>query len=176
MASGEHSFAQISETLKKVGAALQHPIGQIGVLSDFALRKARQALTDQGFPGISPALQKTAARAAHYAEVLSSTAEAALRQHRKGFIEREYLHERLSEAAGDLYALIACLSRADTRIKEEGAEAARRDILMTRTFGNAAWRRIRRLLHQVQKNQDGNLTRVSDLAYESRGFGPDLVG
>ena len=166
----------LGEELKKVGAALQHPIGQIGVLSEFALRKARMALTDQGFPGIDPALQKTAARAAHYAEVLSATAEAALRKHRKGYIEKEYLHERLSEAAGDLYALIACLSRADTRIKKDGVEAARRDILMTRTFGNAAWRRIRRLLHQVQKNQDANLTKVSDLAYESRGFGPDLVG
>ena len=166
----------LGEELKKVGTALQHPIGQIGVLSEFALRKARQAITDQEFPGIHPALARTAARAAHYAEVLSATAEGALRTHRKGFIEREYLHERLSEAAGDLYALIACLSRANTRIQKEGAEAARRDILMTRTFGNAAWRRIRRLLHQVGKNQDANLTRVSDLAYESRGFGPDLVG
>ncbi|HET8946695.1 MAG TPA: acyl-CoA dehydrogenase family protein [Candidatus Polarisedimenticolia bacterium] len=166
----------LGEELKKVGAALQHPIGRIGVLSEFALRKARQALTDQGFPDIDPALQKTAARAAHYAEVLSATAEAALRQHRKGYVEREYLHERLSEAAGDLYALIACLSRADTRIKEEGLEAARRDILMTRTFGNAAWRRIRYLLRRVAKNQDGNLTKVSNLAYETRGFGPDLVG
>ncbi|HYV18854.1 MAG TPA: acyl-CoA dehydrogenase family protein [Verrucomicrobiae bacterium] len=166
----------LGEELKKVGAALQHPIGQIGVLSEFALRKARMALTDQGFPDIDPALAKTAARAAHYAEVLSATAEAALRTHRKGFIEREYLHERLSEAAGDLYALIACLSRADTRIKKEGVEAARRDILMTRTFGNAAWRRIRWLLRRVAKNQDGNLTKVSNLAYETRGFGPDLVG
>jgi len=58
---------------------------------------------------------------------------------------------------------------------KEGAEAARRDILLTRTFGNAAWRRIRRWLYQVEKNQDANLTKVSDLAYEQGGYGADLV-
>ena len=71
---------------------------------------------------------------------------------------------------------MACLSRASTRVKEVGAEKARRDILLTRTFGNGAWRRIRRWLYQVEKNQDANLTRVSDLAYEAGGYGEDLIG
>lgn len=166
----------LGEQLKKVGAALKHPIAEIGVLGEFALRKARQAITDPRFPGVHPLLAKSAARAGHYAEALSTAAETALRIHGRGYLEREYVHERLAEAAGSLYAFIACLSRANTRVHDEGAAAARRDILLTRTYGNAAWRRIRRLLHQVTRNQDANLTRVSDLAYESRGFGPDLVG
>ncbi|MGH9749621.1 MAG: acyl-CoA dehydrogenase family protein, partial [Candidatus Polarisedimenticolia bacterium] len=148
----------LGEELKAVGRALKDPISQIGVLSDFALKKIRQVLTDQQLPDIQPPLQKTAARAAHYAEALSAAAESALRTHGKGIVEREFIQERLAEAAGDLYALIACLSRANTRIQEKGAERARRDILLTRTFGNTAWRRIRHLLHQVEKNQDANLT------------------
>jgi acyl-CoA dehydrogenase family protein 9 len=166
----------LGEQLKKVGTALKHPISEIGVLGEFALRKARQAITDPRFPGIHPLLAKSASRAGHYAEALSEAAEAALRAHGRGYVEREYIHERLAEAAGTLYAFIACLSRANTRVHALGAAAARRDILLTRTYGNAAWRRIRRLLHQVTRNQDANLTKVSDLAYESRGFGPDLVG
>ncbi len=166
----------LGEELKKVGQALKDPISQIGVLSEFAVKKIRQAITDEQFPDIRPPLQKTAARAAHYAEALSVTAEKALRQHGKGIIEREYVQERLSEAAGDLYALIACLSRANTRIAQAGEASARRDILMTRTFGNAAWRRIRRLLYQVENNQDANVTRVSDLTCEMGGYGEDLIG
>ena len=165
----------LGEELKKVGRALRDPISQIGVLSDFALKKIRQAITDEQFPDIDPLLKKTAVRAAHYAEALSTTAEQALRDHGKQIVEREFVQERLAEAAGDLYALIACLSRANTRIKEEGAAKAKRDLLLTRTFGNAAWRRIRRRLHQVTHNQDGNLVRVSDLACEQGGYGEDLI-
>ncbi len=165
----------LGEELKKVGRALSDPISQIGVLSDFAMKKIRQAITDEQFPDIDPLLQKTALRAAHYAEALSTTAEAALREHGKAIVEREFIQERLSESAGDLYALIACLSRANTRIRGEGPEKAKRDVLLTRTFGNAAWRRIRRRLHQVTHNQDKNLVRVSDLAYDQNGFGEDLI-
>ena len=129
----------------------------------------------QQFPDIDPLLKKTAVRAAHYAEALSTTAERALREHGKEIIEREFVQERLAEAAGDLYALIACLSRANTRIRDQGAGKAKRDILLTRTFGNAAWRRIRRRLSQVEKNQDANLAQVSDLAYEQGGFGENLI-
>ena len=165
----------LGEELKKVGRALRDPIAEIGVLSDFALKKIRQAITDEQFPDIDPLLKKTAVRAAHYAEALSTTAERALREHGKEIIEREFVQERLAEAAGDLYALIACLSRANTRIRDQGAGKAKRDILLTRTFGNAAWRRIRRRLSQVEKNQDANLAQVSDLAYEQGGFGENLI-
>ncbi len=165
----------LGEELKKVGRALKDPIAQIGVLSEFAVKKIRQAISDEQFPEIQPPLQKTAVRAAHYAEALSVASEKALRAHGKGIVEREFIQERLSEAAGDLYALIACLSRANTRIREEGAEKARRDILLTRTFGNAAWRRIRRFLYQVENNQDANLVRVSDLACDQGGYGENLL-
>jgi acyl-CoA dehydrogenase family protein 9 len=166
----------LGEELRKVGKALRDPISQIGVLSDFAVRKIRQAVTDEQFPDIQPPLVRTAIRAARYAEMLSIAAERALRRHGKSIVEREFLQERLSEAAGDLYALIACLSRANSRIREHGVEAARRDILLTRTFGNTAWRRIRRLLRRVDKNQDANLIRVSDLAYAEKGYGVERSG
>src|SRR3989442_1633265 len=163
--------AEYARQRRQVG----RPIAEFGVLSDFALKKIRQAITDEQFPDIDPLLKKTAVRDAHYAEALSTTAERALREHGKEIIEREFIQERLAEAAGDLYALIACLSRANTRIRDEGAARAKRDILLTRTFGNAAWRRIRRRLSQVEKNQDANLVRVSDLAYEQGGYGEDLI-
>lgn len=166
---------QLGEELKKVGRALRDPISQIGVLSEFAIKKIRQTITDEQFPGIEAPLARTATRAAHYSEALSVAAEKVVRAHGKGIIEREFLQERLAEAAGDLYALIACLSRANTRIKEVGAGKARRDILLTRTFGNSAWRRIRSFLHRLEKNQDDNLLKVSDLAYEQNGYGEDLV-
>jgi len=166
----------VGEDLKKVGQALKDPVAQIGVLTDYALRHIKRAVTDEPFPGIEPPLAKTAARAAHYAEVFADTAERALRLHGRGIVDRQFAQERLADAAGDLYALVACLSRANTRIKESGAAAARRDILLTRTFGNAAWRRIRRRLYQVGKNQDANVVKVSDLAYAAGGFGEDLGG
>jgi hypothetical protein len=57
--------------------------------------------------------------------MLSIAAERALRQHGRAIVEREFLQERLAGAAGDLYALVACLSRANSRIRAEGADAAR---------------------------------------------------
>jgi acyl-CoA dehydrogenase family member 9 len=167
---------QVGEELKKVGRALRDPVSQIGVLTDYAFRHIKRAVTDEPFPGIEPPLAKTAARAAHYAEVFADAAEQVLRLHGRGIVDRQFAQERLADAAGDLYALVACLSRANTRIREEGAEAARRDIALTRTFGNATWRRIRRRLHQQAHNQDANLVKVSDRAYADGGFGEDLVG
>src|SRR5207249_1962562 len=84
----------LGEELKKVGRALRAPIAEIGVLSDFALKKIRQAITDEQFPDIDPLLKPTAVRAAHYAETLSTTAERALRAHGKEIIEREFIQER----------------------------------------------------------------------------------
>jgi len=57
----------LGEELKKVGRALRDPISQIGVLSDFAVRKIRQAISDEQFPDMRPPLTGTAIRAARYA-------------------------------------------------------------------------------------------------------------
>src|SRR5207245_9147760 len=70
----------LGEELQKVGRALRDPIAQIGVLSEFAVKKIRQAISDERFPEIEPPLQKTAVRAARFAEALSTTAERALRR------------------------------------------------------------------------------------------------
>jgi acyl-CoA dehydrogenase family protein 9 len=155
------------EYLQELGKALAHPIARVGLLYDFAARKVRRAMDAEVPSWAPPELRREALLVARYAAALADAVEAALRRHRKAIVEREFIQRRLADAATDLFALLACLSRASTRAVEGGAE---RDVLLTRAFAKGAWRRIRRNLRQVVKNHDPLRAQVAELCYKEGGY------
>jgi len=143
--------------LADVGKALGEPLAGLGVLTEYAARRLRRAFGSEKLDFAHPSLQKQAAYVEAFAAELASVVEGALRKHGKGVLEREYVQERIADAAGDLYAMVCVLSRAT-------ASAAPGELLLARAFCDRAWRRVRRNLRQVESNADPDTTAAADLA------------
>ena len=100
--------------------------------------------------------------------------EATVKRHRSHIVEREYLQHRLADAAMDLYAMLATIARAASRFREEGADAASREIRLAKVFCEGAWRRVRRNLRAVESNQDEELDRIVADLRSAGGCATDL--
>ena len=115
-------------------------------------------------------MNREAETASQWTARFAAGVERSLRDHGKQIMQREYVQERLADAAIDLYAMLATLSRTTARLEAGGEEAAGRELKLTRLFCRQAWRRMRRNLAQIRKNDDSLATEVSDLAYRDRGY------
>lgn len=147
-------------TLREVSKALSEPLAGLGVLTDYAARRIRRVIGSEKIGFARPELKAEAGRVEEYAAALAGTVESTLRRHGKGILEREYIQERIADAAVDLYAMICCLSRASTTPDApQGAD----HLLLARSFCERAWRRIRRNLRMVESNDDAGTTAVADL-------------
>lgn len=146
-------------TLKEVSRALGEPLAMLGVLTDYAARRLRRAIGSEKLDFAHPDLAAEARLVEDHVAGLASAVESALKRHGKGILAKEYIQERVADAAVDLYAMICCLSRATSAGTPEHLDAAR-------AFCGRAWRRVRRNLRQVESNDDPATTRVADLALE----------
>ncbi|MFQ5700375.1 MAG: acyl-CoA dehydrogenase family protein, partial [Acidobacteriota bacterium] len=151
-------------TLKEVGRALAAPLAGLGVLKEYAAHKIRRVIGAEKLTFAPPELHEPAGRVEQFVAQFASTVEAALKRHGREILKREYIQERIADAAVDLYAMICCLSRAAT------AGAADHHLAAS-AFCERAWRRLRRNLRQVETNSDAATTAVADLALE-RGVYP----
>ena len=84
------------------------------------------------------------------------------------FVQAEYLHERVADAACELYASSCTLARLD-RLLTAGngnADELRRDVQAGRYFLTISDRRIRACLAALSDNDDTETTRTADAALE----------
>jgi acyl-CoA dehydrogenase family protein 9 len=146
-------------TLKEVGHALAEPLAGLGVLTGYAARRLRRAIGSEKVAFAHTDLKREAGQVEEQVAAFATAVEGALRRHGKEILEREYIQERIAEAAVDLYAMVCCISRATTA-------GAPDHLLVARAFCERAWRRIRRNLRQVESNSDADTTAVAGLALE----------
>jgi hypothetical protein len=118
----------VGEDLKEVGRALKAPLTSLGILSDYAAKKFKVAVTPGRLTKIAPELASQGEIVARYARAAHGAVETLLKKYGKGVIEKEYHQERLANIAIDLYASVAVLSRATATIARRGAEQAARGV------------------------------------------------
>src|SRR5262249_47708906 len=98
-------------TLQEVRRARTEPRGGFGVLADYAARRHKRGIGSEKLAFAHPELSREAGLAEEQIAAFASAVEAALRRHGKGILAREYVQERLSDAAVDLYGMICVISR-----------------------------------------------------------------
>src|SRR5579864_3628492 len=76
------------------------------------------------------------------------------------FLTSEYLHERIADAAGDIYAASCTLSRLDSLLQTSNGQQMERhpDVQAGRHFLKIAFRRIRQNLAALTENDDASTT------------------
>jgi acyl-CoA dehydrogenase family protein 9 len=161
--------------LKRLSGALKRPLGEPGEIARYATRRLKRAVSPDRPEWVADALDDEAEELGKVASSLAGAAESALRKHGKEIIRRGYLHRRFADAAIDLFAVGACLSRASTRMASEGEEAAARDILLARVFSRDALQRARACLERIEKADDGPHDELVDLLKEQRRYPTPLM-
>ena len=114
--------------LVEVARAMREPIKGFGLLSDFAIRKARTALGRERMTRAHPLLEPRGASSSRSTRPeLAQNVDKVLRKHGKNIAEMQYTQKRVADMAIDLYAHRGVHRADDARHREarRGGGAAR---------------------------------------------------
>lgn len=164
------------EYLKKVGKALQNPLDELGVLTDYAIHRLKTKVAASRLNGVHEALKDEVGKFEEYAKELHLATEKVLSRYRKKIIHQEFILKRLADMSIDLYAMIAVISRVDSLLKEKGKTKVQKQVTICKTFCEEAWRRIRRNARQIDNNIDPWRKEIATSACETNGYHFDLIG
>jgi len=158
------------EYLKKIGKALNDPIKGFGLLTDYAMHYMKDRLTKERIPDVHPTLARAKADFEEWAKNLHITAERILVKYGKHVIKKQIIQWRIAEAAIDLFGMIASISRVDQCIKLKGEENCHKMITLCNTYCGQAWRRVRRNLLMIDKNDDDQLLKITEFITEDEEY------
>ncbi len=162
---------QRGEYLKKIGHALRDPIKGFGLLTDYATNWLKDRVVTERIREVDSSLMQSKTNFETWAKNLFITGERVLITHGKDIIYREMIQHRIADATIDLYAMIADISRVDTLIKQKGKDKCQREITICNAFCEQAWRRVRRNILMVDKNNDKELKEIAQTVIDE-GFYP----
>ena len=167
---------QPGERLRALGDAFRDPLHSLGVIGSYLAGRARRTLAAPTFAAVAPALQREAASVARLSLALALAVERMLRKHGRRIIERQFVQERLADAAIDLYLSSAVLSRTTAEIARRGGDAAQAqaEVDCARLFLSLAVRRIRRNVRTLRRNGDPLLRAVAERALETGEIAPPV--
>ncbi len=159
------------EYLKKIGTALRGPIKGFGILTDYATSWLKERVTTERIQDVHPSIMQSKAHFETWAKNLFITGERVLMHYGKNIIYKEMIQHRIADTTIDLYAMIANISRVDTLIREKGEEKCKNEITLCNTFCEQAWRRVRRNILMIDKNNDQALKDIAATIIEG-GYYP----
>ena len=161
--------------LEDVSKAMREPIKGFGLLSDFALRKARSVLSRDRLTRVHPVLAREAALVINHSQQLAKAVDRALRRHGKNIAEMQFTQKRVADVAIDLYAISSCLSRTTRTIEKRGEEGARREIDLLTMFARAAEKRLVENLVALDDNDDELRKAIAHKACADGGYPLDIL-
>jgi acyl-CoA dehydrogenase family protein 9 len=162
----------LGEELQEMGdVGFGDPIGSIGVLADYVGGRIKRQVRPDRVTKAHEELSALADPLTDQVKRLREVAEGCLREHRKGFMERQFLQKRLSDAVSDIYAQIATLSRVTSIFEDQGVEPSGQERYIAETFCTRAARRVESHLDQVESNDDDRMAAIAKLAYKRGEYG-----
>ena len=158
---------QPGEELKAVGKAFKDPLHSLGAISSYLTGRVKRTLVKPSFAKVHPALKEEAELVADNIHALALAVEKALIEHGKMIIERQFLQERMANAAIDIYLATAVLSRVTSLLGRVGEQAAAADLEVARFFIPMAMRRTRRAIRALERNVDDAARAIATRALET---------
>ena len=163
------------QRLADVSRAIREPIKGFGLLSDFALKKARSALGRERLEKAHPSLRREIVLFEQYTEQLAKQVDKVLRRHGSEIAEMQYTQRRVADMTIELFAVAATVSRCTRAIERNGEQGARREIDLTSAFANGAEKRLKGLVASFDENDDELLKTIATRTYTDGGYSFDSV-
>ena len=161
--------------LVEVAKAMREPIKGFGLLTDFAVRKARTALGRERMTRHHPILNREAVIFEEYTGELAKGVDKVLRKHGKNIAEMQFTQKRTADMAIDLYAIASSIARTTRAIEKRGEEGARREIDLTSIFVAAAEKRLTDNVASFDTNDDELRKAVASKTYTDGGYPFDIL-
>ena len=161
--------------LDDVAKAVREPIKGFGLLSDFAIRKARSALSRDKLTALHPALEAEGEILGQYTTLLAKHVDRATRRHGKLIHEMQFTQKRAADMTIDLYAIAAVLTRTTRNLEKRGIEGSRRELDMTKMFVASAEKRLAACVAEFEDNDDELRKAIADRAYVDGGYPFDVM-
>jgi alkylation response protein AidB-like acyl-CoA dehydrogenase len=161
----------VGEQLKGVLDAISHPLKERDLLWRFLREQVGTRLTTPEVPVQSSRLQSEARALGRRVRDFGLAVQQVLRQYRESVLERQYVLERISDAACELYASSCTLSRLDHWLTRgpSGLSDQDPDLMAGRYFLKLADRRIRQSLAALNDNDDALTTATANVFLEKLG-------
>jgi acyl-CoA dehydrogenase family protein 9 len=163
---------QPGERLKAIGKAFKDPIHSLGAIGNYLAGRAKRTIKTPSFTKVHPLLEREAEMVARLVHDLALGVEDVLLKHREKVIDKQFLQERMANAAIDIFLSTAVLSRTTSELEELGAEGARAQLDCARVFVPMAYRRARRNIRGLRRNQDARLSAIAQRAVEAGDAAP----
>lgn len=158
---------QPGEHLREIGKAFKEPLRSLGAIGSYIGGRVKRQVIKPEFTLVHESLKEEAELVSTVIHDLAKNVEKALIEHGQTIIERQFLQERMANAAIDIYLATAALSRATWAIAKKGVDGAAADLDHVRVFVPMAMRRARRQVRGLERNQDARLKAIAERALES---------
>jgi len=164
---------QPGERLKALGDAFKHPIQSLGAIGEYLAGRAKRQVRKPKFTQVHSALEREADLVSDLVHDLALAVEDAVIKHGKAIIEKQFLQERMANAAIDIFLATSVLSRTTWEIERlGGVDQAKAQLDCARVFVPMAFRRARRNIRGLRRNQDARLSSLAKLSLETTELGP----
>jgi acyl-CoA dehydrogenase family protein 9 len=164
-----------SLALEDVSRAMREPIKGFGLLSEFAIKKARSVLARDRLLRAHPSLAAQSQIVIEYPSHLAKSVDKVLRRHGKNIAEMQYTQKRIADVAIDLYALTACIARTTRAIEKRGEEGARREIDLLTMFARGARLRLAESVTAFDDNDDELRKEIADKTCADGSYPLDIL-
>jgi acyl-CoA dehydrogenase family protein 9 len=165
---------QPGERLKALGTAFKAPIRSLGAIGEYLAGRARRQITKPRFALVHPTLEREAGLIETLVHDLALGVEDAILRHGKGIIDRQFLQERMANAAIDIFLATTVLSRTTWEVERRGEEGAKAQLDLAHIFIPMAYRRARRAIRGLRKHQDARLKAIAETSLEAGDLGPEI--
>jgi acyl-CoA dehydrogenase family member 9 len=154
----------VGDQLLGVKNALAHPFRDFNTLWTFGRKQVEARVWTPEVPVRSPSLRGEAHELGKRVGEFGRAAQSVLMRYREAILERQYVQERIADAACDLYAASCTLSRLDSLLEHGNgnAEEMNREVTAGRYFLRQASRRVRQNLLALHDNDDAMTTETAN--------------
>jgi alkylation response protein AidB-like acyl-CoA dehydrogenase len=158
----------VADVLIGVKSALSRPWRDFGTLLSFGRQQLGARLTTPDVPVQNESLRTEAHELGKRVGEFGRAVQTVLMRYREAILERQYVQERIADAACELYAASCTLSRLDCLLTHGNGNPAElnRDVTAGRYFLRLANRRVRQCLTALTDNDDDMTTAAANAALE----------
>ncbi len=169
---------ELKELASSMKGVLHDPIKGFGVLSDYAIKRARLR-TGGGeaakLQNLHESIQPQADIFEQGTRYLARAADRILRKHGREIVGKQFATKRLADIMVDLFVLACTMSRVQAAIDAHGAEDAAREVEVLQVFTREARARMKQNFRRIDNNDDELLKGLAVDACEVERFRWDTI-
>jgi alkylation response protein AidB-like acyl-CoA dehydrogenase len=154
----------VADQLLNVKNSVNFSLKGVGTLLNFGGKQLKDRLTRPDVPVMSSQLEPHARELGARVRDFSLAVQSMLFKHREKILFKQYVQERLADAACELYASSCTLSRLDHLLTVGNGNPAEyaRDVMAGKYFLTISNRRVKQCLAALKDNDDQQTTETAD--------------